>query len=156
MKKGFVLATLILSSILLSGCTIGESKAEVLSCNKASYTSGIAYNETQELTFKGKKITEYKLILKFDLSNVASNKDAFDKAVDALRVEYSKAIEKGVKTDVYPEGNNVVAMFTIDPELFDGILDYNNYDLRKVFNSRVSLKELKPEMEKQSYSCVAK
>ena len=155
MKKGFLIVTLMLSSILLSGCTIGESKSEILSCSKNGYSSGVSYVETQELTFKGKKITEYKLILKFDLSSI-TNKDLFDETVEKLRVEYSKAIEKGVKTDVYPEGTYAVAMFTMNPELFDGILDYNNYDLRKVFNTRILLEDLKPEMEKQNYSCAIK
>ncbi len=156
MKKGILIIALMLSTILLSGCTIGETKTEVLSCTKPGNQMGISYNETQELEFKGKKITEYKLILKFDLSSVAENKDTFDTAVDALRAEYSKAIEKGVKTDVYPEGNYVVAMFTMDPEQFDGILDYNNYDLRKIFEARISLKDLKPEMENNHYACVTK
>ncbi len=155
MRKGILVIALLLGTVLLSGCTLG-GKVETLSCTKPGYMQGISYNEVQELTFQGKKITEYKLILKFDLSSIASDKDKFDAAVDSLRAEYSKAIEKGVKTDVYPEGNNVVAMFTMDPTEFDGVLDYNNYDLRKIFEARISLSELKPEMEKNSYTCTTK
>ena len=153
MRKGILIVTLILGCVLLSGCTIGNSKTEVLSCNKNSYTSDLSFNEQHDLSFKGKKISEYKLILKLDLSAIASDKDLFDETVDKLREEYSKAIEKGVKTDVYPEGNYVIAMFTMNPELFDGILDYNNYDLRKIFEAKISLDDLKPEMEKQGYAC---
>ena len=123
MRKGILVIALLLGTVLLSGCTLGTTKTETLSCAKPGYMQGISYNEVQELTFQGKKITEYKLILKFDLSSIASDKDKFDQAVDALRTEYSKAIEKGVKTDVYPEGNYAVAMFTMDPEQFDGVLN---------------------------------
>lgn len=156
MKKGILIVALILSCVLLSGCTIGDSKVETLSCSKNGYSSGLSFTEIHDLAFKGKKITEYKMMLKFNLSAIASDKDKFDEAVDKLREEYSKAIEKGVRTDVYPEGNYAVAVFTMDPELFDGILDYNNYDFSKIFEARISLQDLKPEMEKSGYTCIIK
>ena len=153
MRKTFLAIMLIFGTLLLSGCTIKDSKIEKISCSRTGYSSGISYDETQNMSFQSKSIIEYKLILKFDLSSVASNKTRFDEAVEELRKEYSKAIERGVKTDVYPDGDKVVTMFTINLELFDGILNYNNYDLRNVFNSKITAQDLKPEMEKQGYSC---
>lgn len=152
MKKGLLIVVLIVGCVLLSGCSIFESKIEVLTCSKMGSSQGILYKEYQDLTFKGKKVTEYKLTLKFDLARI-TDKNSFNDAVDALREEYSKAIEKGVITNVYPEGYYAVAEFTMNPELFDGILDYNNYDLRDVFSSKFYLKDLKPQMEKEGYVC---
>ena len=152
MKK-YSLIIIILISMLFTGCTIEEKESNNLSCEKNNISSDIKYKEIQEFNFNGNEINEYKLILRFDFSNFANDQKVFEEITNKLRLEYSKAIEKGVQTDVYPEGNNIIAMFTINPKLFDGILDYNNYDLKKALNSKISPKALKSKMENQNYSC---
>ena len=151
MKKIFFLLILVLSSLLLSGCTI--AKKEILTCDKASDSGGFLHKETHDLTFMGSRITKYQFIIRFDLSDYATDEEVFDKMVKQLRVEYSKAIERGVTTDVYPEGSDVVVIFSFDSNLFDGILDYNNYDFTKVFNSNVTIAKLKPKLEENGYTC---
>ncbi len=156
MKKGFFIILLTISCFLLVGCTIGESKKEVLSCNKNDVSSKIPYNITHDLTFTGQKITIYKMTFKFDLSSIYSDKDLFEKTVENLTVEYSKAVENGVTIDVYPDGSNVIVIIEMNSQTFDGVLNYINYDFTKVFKSNVSLEEIKPEMEKELYSCSIK
>ena len=153
MKKIVLAIVLLFACLLLVGC--GE-KTQVLSCSTTSYASGIKYWDTEDLTFKGKKVTDLKLTLKFDLSNLAGNQTAFDQAVEALRLEYSKAIEKGVTTNVYPEGNYVIAVFTFNPELFDGFLDYMQMSFSPYFSNQSTLEQIQEEFESKNYTCSVK
>lgn len=157
MKKGLLIVALVFGSLLLSGCTIGGNKTEILSCDRRGTTSkNISYIETQEFTFKGTPVTQYKLTAKYDLSSYAIDQEAFKAMIDNFKAEFSKLIEPGVQIDVYQEGNNVVVIFTVTPDSFDGILNYNNIDLSPVFSSKFTLDQLKTEMERQKYSCSVK
>ena len=150
MKKGVLAFVLLFACLFLVGC---GTKTQILSCGYSATAEGIAYTGTEDYTFKGKKVQDLKLTIKFDLSALENNKDAFDQAVDALRLEYSKAIEPGVTTNVYPEGNYVIAIFTFDPTTFDGYLNYMQKDMSSVFNTEIDIEEAKTAMTIQGYFC---
>ncbi len=153
MKNKIIIFLLILNCLLLSGCTIGNSEPKVLSCSKPYHQNKLNYTETQEITFKGKKITTYRLIFKYDLTSYAYNTTIFNQLIDGIKLELSGAVESGVQVDVYPEGNYAMAIIKIDSESFDGYLDYTKTDFNKMFKSQISWKSLKAEIEKANYVC---
>lgn len=149
MKK-LALLVLLLGVLVFTGCSVGN---KTLSCSKQAYASGLAYTETDEVYFAGNSVSKYVIKLKFDLTRYASNTETFNKMVEALRLEYSKAIETGVMTSVYPEGSYVNAIFTITMDQFDGYLDYISYDLSAIKKNLYSPTQSKTNFENSGYTC---
>lgn len=149
MKK-LVLLILLLGVFAFTGCSVGN---KTLSCSTAKTLSGLPYTEGHELHFNGNIVDQYIMKLKFDLSSYASNPTTFNTMVESLRSEYSKAIEPGVMTSVYPEGNYVYAIFTITMSNFDGYLNYTGNDLTKFKNNLYSPSKTKDNFENTGYTC---
>ena len=149
MKKLALLGVLV-GILFFTGCSVGN---KTLNCTKSGYSSGLSYTQTENVSFTGNKVTTYEIKLKFDLTRYATDPTTFNKMVETLRTEYLKAIEPGVMTTVYPEGNFVNVIFTITMSNFDGYLDYLRLDLSSLIKNLYSPSQSKTSLENSGYSC---
>lgn len=103
-KKILLGVALLTSPLLLTGC----GKKQTLECTMEQSTSGITGSVVSTVVYKGKTMTEGKIVYDFDYSGIISS----DSQLEIL------------KSQKYCD-NMVPAMREADPDLVDGIKDCN-------------------------------
>ena len=154
MKRIKLLGIILITLVVLVGCSVGGDKTRKLSCTNSEDVTGLIMTQMVDITFKGDKATKMKLTLKNQVTDEDLKKqwDLIVKSFDEL---YNKEkLGKGIKLSTKADKKSYTHTIIIDVDVTKATReDLYTHGIDGIVDTTNTYAEVKKEAEKSGFNC---